>query len=106
MNLKSSYDRIQRMKDTDLLKLCALSRIDIKDEEIASLSKDLDAVLEYVGKIKDLELPQDIEQSFHTVEKNIFREDSDPHPPSEYSEALLKNAPEKENSSIKVKNIL
>ncbi|MDO8555113.1 MAG: Asp-tRNA(Asn)/Glu-tRNA(Gln) amidotransferase subunit GatC [bacterium] len=90
----------------EIKKLAVLARISINEEEISRFQNDLDKILDFISKIKEIELPPEIaeKQSNHIF--NVFREDKEPHKPLEYTESLLKEAPEKENDFIKVKKIL
>lgn len=85
-------------------KLAELARLDLNEEEAASLAADFDAILEYVSEIQSVAAEaQALEVGEHY---NVMRQDGDAHAPGEYSEALLAEAPKREGNYIKVKKIL
>lgn len=91
----------------EIKKLAVLARLNVGEKEISRFQNDLGKILDFVSKIKEIELPSE------TAEKqrdgalfNVFREDKEPHEPLKYTESLMKEAPEKEKGFIKVKKIL
>ncbi|MFA5838538.1 MAG: Asp-tRNA(Asn)/Glu-tRNA(Gln) amidotransferase subunit GatC [Candidatus Paceibacterota bacterium] len=88
----------------ELKNLSKLARIDIKDEELLGLSKDINSILDYVGQIQNVSIDKDV-KNVNSL-KNIMREDKNPHVGGEFSKDLLKEAPDKKDSYVKVKKIL
>ena len=96
------------MNREEVLKLAALARIEISDTEAEKLSHEFEAILGYVGEVKNAvgksgaieSKPEDF------APKNVMREDANPHESGTFSEAILKNAPAREGDYIKVKKIL
>jgi len=81
-----------------------LARIGLDDKELGDFTKQLDRILEYVHKIKKLDVSK-LEPTSHVLEmKNVYREDrvKDSLPASE----AMKNAPAKEGNLFKVKKII
>ena len=93
------------LKD-EIKKLAVLARVSINEEEIDRFQNDLDKILDFVSKIKEIELPPEIAEKQRDHIFNVFREDKEPHKPLEYTKSLLKEAPGKKNDFIKVKKIL
>lgn len=96
------------MEREKVLRLAKLARIEIKDEEAESLSHELDAILGYVGEIKDV-----ASASVNTKQEkgdyaltNVMREDSGAHEPGLFTKKILEQAPAREGDYIKVKKIL
>ncbi len=89
----------------DTLKYVAnLARIELDDKELGNFTKQLDRILEYIHKLKKLDVSK-LEPTSHVLEmKNVYREDrvKDSLPASE----VIKNAPEKEENLFKVKKII
>ena len=89
----------------EIKKLANLARIDIAPEELESMSKEIDSILEYVGQVQEISTNKnggvEIGQNF-----NVFREDKDANVGGEYSKDILENAPATERGFIKVKKIL
>jgi len=81
-----------------------LARIGLDDKELGDFTKQLDRILEYVHKIKKLDVSK-LEPTSHVLEmKNVYREDrvKASLPASE----AMKNAPAKEGNLFKVKKII
>lgn len=90
------------MNKDEVLKLAKLARISVSDTEAESLSHEFDAILKYVGEVK--EIKGKTKEDFAI--KNVFREDSDSHESGIYTEKILAEAPSREGNYIKVKKIL
>ena len=91
-----------------MLDLAKLARIEIGDEEAESLSHEFDAILGYVGEIKNAG-PASHKASQDKSEyalKNVMRGDTEPHESGIYTEKILAQAPAREGNYIKVKKIL
>lgn len=81
-----------------------LARIGLTDEEIGHFTGQLDRILEYVHKLKNLDV-SGLEPTSHVLEmKNVYREDSVKAslPVSD----VMKNAPLKEGDLFKVQKII
>ncbi len=85
--------------------LAALARISITDEEVAVFVKEIDAILSYVGKVKDLAAQASSEPEF-SPRVNVFRKDEVTNQPDQYTEALLREMPSTEGRFLKVKKII
>lgn len=81
-----------------------LARIELDDRELDHFTKQLDHILEYVHKLKKLDVAK-LEPTSHVLEmKNVYREDrvKEPLPVSD----VVKNAPAREGNLFKVKKII
>ena len=87
----------------DIKNLASLARIEIAPEEAEKLTAEVDAILDYVGQIKDIS--GDIQGEVPKL-RNIMREDVVTNEEGEYTEKLLSNAPARERNYLKVKKIL
>lgn len=87
----------------DVKDLAKLARVEIKEEEAVSLTKEIDSILEYVGQIKEVSL--DLEAKKPLL-KNVMRDDIPTNTSREFTEDILSNSPEREGDYIEVKNIL
>ncbi len=83
--------------------LANLARIQITEEEVEGLTKELHSILDYIGQIKDAKAD---EESINPVLKNVMREDVPLNSDDEYTEDILNNAPNREKRYISVKKIL
>lgn len=101
------------MELEDIKKLANLARIDMDDTEMLTISKDFGAILAYVGQIKEVSSRQDAdkEEDFNKNTEdyflhNITREDIATNTRGEYTDKIMKNAPEVQDGFLKVKQIL
>ncbi|MBU1178804.1 Asp-tRNA(Asn)/Glu-tRNA(Gln) amidotransferase subunit GatC [Patescibacteria group bacterium] len=87
----------------EVKKLAALGRIGVDDKEIESLRGDMERVLFFVSKLKKVSFAGEV---FEDGMKNDLREDAIFGKSGEYTEDLLKQAPELERGFVKVKKVL
>ncbi len=87
----------------DITHLADLARMEISETEVATLAGEMDAILAYVGQIK--EVTGDMQRVVPALH-NVMREDVVTNAPRQYTEAILQNAPAREGDFLKVKKIL
>lgn len=89
----------------DVKKLAELARIEMKDNEVEELSKEMDSILGYVSQVQEVvgESANDVEIGFV---RNIMREDENPNEGGTYSKEIIAEFPDKEGDLLKVKKIL
>jgi len=88
----------------DIDKVAALARIRLKPEEKAKLQKDLDSILAYVAKLKEINT-DGVEPTSHVMDlENVFRPDE--VRPSNAIDALLAQAPAHEGKFFKVPKVV
>jgi aspartyl-tRNA(Asn)/glutamyl-tRNA(Gln) amidotransferase subunit C len=84
----------------EVLHVARLARLALTDEEVERLGAQLNAILEAVGKVAELELA-DVEPTAHPLELvNVWAED-EPRPSLPVEEALA-NAPDGEAGFFRV----
>jgi aspartyl-tRNA(Asn)/glutamyl-tRNA(Gln) amidotransferase subunit C len=84
----------------DVLHVAELARLALTEEEIERLGEQLNAILEAVGKVSELDLA-DVPPTSHPLElANVWAED-EPRPSLPIDEALA-NAPEREAGFFRV----
>jgi aspartyl-tRNA(Asn)/glutamyl-tRNA(Gln) amidotransferase subunit C len=84
----------------DVVHVARLARLALREEEIERLQEQLNAILEAVGKVSELDLA-DVPPTSHPLElTNVFAAD-EPRPSLPLEEALA-NAPEREGSFFRV----
>ena len=84
--------------------IASLSRLEINEEQIPSLIRQMGEIIEYFDKLNELET-EGIEPLTHAVDlNNLLLEDS--HIPSLSSESALSNAPEVVKNFFKVTKVL
>lgn len=94
------------MDKDKVLALAKLSRIKISDGEAQSLSHEFDSILGYVGEVKTISIEEALPKPSDFPVRNIMRGDGEGHESGLYTEKLLKEAPTREGSYVKVKKIL
>ena len=98
------------MDKEKVLKLAELARIEISESEAESLSKEFDAILNYVGEVKSITSPQPLSLSKERGKGrnvfNIMREDGEGHESGIYTEKILEQAPDRVDNFVRVKKIL
>lgn len=83
-----------------------LARLGLGKTEIAKFQKELSKILNYVEKLKEVDV-REIKPTSHSIEiKNVMREDEESEKLKAKSEKLLELAPETKNGYLKVKSIL
>jgi len=91
----------------DIEKLALLARIKLEPDEKKKLQKEFGEILDYISKLKDADIGGIKEETGNASgNENVLRGDEYGHKTGEFTEDLLKNAPEVENGYIKVKRIL
>ena len=89
--------------NVDVRALAKLARLDISDEEVTKLEKELPNILSFVETIQKASAEASEVQSEH---RNIMREDENPHESGLYTEKLLSAAPGREGDRLVVKQVL
>jgi aspartyl-tRNA(Asn)/glutamyl-tRNA(Gln) amidotransferase subunit C len=98
------------MKVEDVKKLADLARIDMSDEEMEEVAKDFDAILAYVGQVKEVSKIKNIELESKNSDDyflhNVMREDEVTNNRGEYRDKIIAEMPETQDDYLKVKQIL
>ena len=84
----------------DVLHVARLARLDLRDDEIERLTRELAAILDAVGKVGELDL-SDVPPTSHPLDVvNVWGED-EPEPSLSLDDALA-NAPDTEGALFRV----
>jgi aspartyl-tRNA(Asn)/glutamyl-tRNA(Gln) amidotransferase subunit C len=84
----------------EVVHVARLARLALTDEELERFAGQLDAILEAVGKVSELDL-SGVEPTLHPLElSNVWAEDA-PQPSLPVEDALA-NAPEVEDDAFRV----
>ncbi len=96
------------MDKDKVLDLAKLARIKISEDEAESLSHEFNAILKYVGEVKEVSPRKDLGETpgLSSGVRNLMREDGEGHESGLYTEKILASAPAREGDYIKVKKIL
>jgi len=93
-----------RIDEQQVRHVAVLSRLKLSEGEVATFSRQLSAMLEYVDKLNELDT-SDVEPTVHAVPiSNVLRDD-EPEEPMAVDEALA-NAPQREGSFYRVPKVL
>lgn len=85
-------------------KVAKLARLEMTDDEVAKLSPELSAILEYIEKLSELDT-ENVEPLAHCLPvHNVFRQDI-PTPSLDVEQALA-NAPQRADDYFKVPKVL
>lgn len=90
---------------SDIEKLAELARIRVPDAEKEALIKEIDAILAYVEQVRQAAGDKEKSDELGAV-RNVLREDAEPHESGIFTEAILREAPSRQDNYIKVKKIL
>jgi aspartyl-tRNA(Asn)/glutamyl-tRNA(Gln) amidotransferase subunit C len=84
----------------EVVHVARLARLALTDEELDRFAGQLDAIVDAVGKVSELDL-SDVEPTLHPLAfTNVWAED-EPRPPLPVDEALA-NAPDREDDAFRV----
>lgn len=89
----------------EILHLAKLSNLQIKDQELVSLSNDLENIIDYISKLNQVDT-EGVEPTYQVFElSNIWREDQVTSQPAT-PEQLISLSPTTVNQQIKVPKVL
>ena len=83
-----------------VLHVAKLARLDLRDEEVERFREQLNAILEAVGKVAELDL-SDVEPTAHPLDLVNAWADDEPRPSLSVEEALA-NAPDRDGDLFRV----
>ncbi len=88
----------------EVLKIAALAKLKIPEDKIEKYTKELNSILNYMGKLNELDTSE-VEPLLHPLEgSNVFR--SDELRDSISTEEALKNAPDRTETHFKVPKVI
>ncbi len=90
----------------EIEKLAMLARIALSPEEKERMRGEVDSILEYVATIQKVSEAAGARTPSIVAQRNVMREDANPHESGIYTEALVSSAPRREGNYLKVKKIL
>ncbi|MFC1883753.1 aspartate--tRNA ligase [Thermodesulfobacteriota bacterium] len=97
-------ERVEKISRDEVGHVAKLARLKLSDQELGSLQKDMNSILDYVETLNEL-VTDDVSPMSHVLEmNNVWREDN----PGQDKEPgkLIANAPMNENNFFKVPKIL
>lgn len=86
--------------------IAKLARLGLTEKEIKKFQKELSSILDYVEKLKKVDI-EGVEPTSHAIlVENVTREDKESEKRKAQSEKLLDLAPETKDGYLKVKSVL
>jgi aspartyl-tRNA(Asn)/glutamyl-tRNA(Gln) amidotransferase subunit C len=86
--------------------IAKLARLKLKEKEIEKYQKELSKILEYIEKLKEVDV-SGIEPTFHPLKvKNVVRNDIETKKDIKEIKKLIDLMPEKKEGYLRVKKIL
>ena len=90
----------------DVKKLANLARITLSSDEEATLAKDMEDILNYIGQLTEVTVEPKEKNNKKMNVRNVMREDNNPDNGGEHSEIVLLATPKRRGNFVVVKNIL
>lgn len=87
----------------DVRALAQLARLEVSDEELAKLEKEIPDILAFVQTIQKVAASAPVREPSL---RNVMRADDNPHEGGMYTKALLKAAPIRVGNRIAVKQVI
>jgi len=86
--------------------IAKLARLGLTEREIEKFQKELSKILDYIEKLKEVDI-SNVEPTSHSVlVENVMREDQESQKSKVKSQKLMDLAPETKNGYLKTKPIL
>jgi aspartyl/glutamyl-tRNA(Asn/Gln) amidotransferase C subunit len=87
----------------DVRALAALSRVEVTDEEVVRLEKELLEIVAFIETIQKADVSQ---ARSDTSLRNVMRDDANPHESGIYTDELLAGAPRRLGNRIAVNQVV
>lgn len=94
-----------KLSRDDVLRLAALARISLSDEEVESFAVEMSDILQYVEQLSSVDVSGLQPTNQVTGLTNVYREDEVKHYGYE-PRTLLENVPATDNNQIKVRKMI
>ncbi len=102
-NLSSTSSRLRRAPVEHIAKLARLS---LSKKELGKLQKDLSSILDYIEKLKKVDIKKAKVYSHQWLGENIMRDDQESKKLKMENKKLLELAPKIKDGYLKVKSII
>ncbi len=90
------------MTQVDIKALAKLARLEVSDEEVARLEKQIPDILAFVESIQGVAGAEEVSPEH----RNIMRDDTNPHESGLYTKDLLAAAPAVKDDQVVVKQVI
>lgn len=86
--------------------IAKLARLGLTEKEIKKFQKELSKILDYIEKLKEVDV-ENVEPTSHSILfENVMREDKEKEKLKMKNEKLMELAPETKNGYLKVKKVI
>ncbi len=94
------------IKKKEVKHIAKLARLGLTEKEIEKFRRELSKILDYIEKLKEVNISK-VESTSHLIKlENVMRKDEESEKRKKKSEKLLALAPETKDRYLKVKSIL
>jgi len=93
-----------KISRTEVVHVSRLARLALSDEELDSLTGDMDAILDYVEQLKTLDTDGIVPTAHAVPMENAFRDDE--VRPGFSTELALSNAPDATEQAFRVRRVI
>lgn len=93
-----------KITQQEVAKVAVLARLDLSTAELEVVTRQMDAVLGYVGKLNELDTDGILPTAHAVPMSNAFR--ADEVRPSLAAEAALSNAPDRRDDTFRVPKVI
>jgi aspartyl-tRNA(Asn)/glutamyl-tRNA(Gln) amidotransferase subunit C len=90
----------------EVKKIAKLARLELTDKEVEKMEGELSKVLDYIDKLKEVDIEEIGQKDRFLNLENVFREDEVKNDLMMKNEELLSLSPEEEQGYLKVKSVL
>jgi len=94
------------MNKNEAKKIADLARLEIDDAELDKIASEMSSILEYVDKIKSVDVAGEESRVENAGVRNVMSNDDNPNKSGENTDVLIKEVPESQDNLVKVKKIL
>lgn len=103
----TKYEIQKMISKKEVQHIAKLARLGLAPKEIEKMKEELSSILDYIEKLKEVDI-SGIKATTHSIEiKNVFRQDKEREKlEAKKQENLLELAPDTKNGYLKVKSIL
>ncbi len=94
------------ISEEEVKHIAKLARLGLTQAELKKMQNELSSILDYMEKLKELDISK-IEPTSHSVKiENVMREDQSKEKKLEIRKKLIEMAPEKKEGYLKTKSVL
>ena len=94
------------ISEEEVQHIAKLARLGLTEKELGRFPKELSAILNYIEKLKEVDI-SGVEPTSHSIEmENVMREDEEKGKLKTKNKKLLELVPETKDGYLKVKSIL